>query len=327
MRIIVTGAQGFVGLNVVRRLASDGHEVIAIGRRRPDDWVTRFLRGFENRVEHRIADLSHEGSLSAVLTDEPLDAIIHAAVVTATTIEVERDHARYLLDVNISGTVEVLEAARQHSARMVYVSSPSAIGTTEGDQRITEDVALRPDSLYGISKMTSEAIVRRYASLYDMSTVSVRIAQPYGPGERATPSRVRTSPIQEWLLDATEGRPLVTGPLDRSRDWTFADDTARGLALAATTQNLSHDLYHLSYGRQVSIGDVIEILRGEFPALEIQDDPNPPDLNPNIIGPGRPPLDPSRFEADFGWSPDTGIEEGMRRYLDWWRDVRHDTTG
>jgi UDP-glucose 4-epimerase len=321
MAIIVTGAHGFVGLNVVRTLAVDGVDVIAIGRSEPDEWVTGFLEGVQSRVTHRMADLSQPGSLGDATRGLDVQAVVHAAVVTSTTPQVERDDALRIVSVNVGGTMEALDTAREHGApRFVYVSSPSAIGTTEPGVPMDEQIPKRPDSLYGITKDASEELVRRYSVIHGLSSASVRIAQPYGPGERATASRLRTSPIYEWLLAAQAGEPLVSGPLSRSRDWTYIGDTARGIAMLATAPSLEHDLYHLARSAKVTVGEVITEIRKQYPDAELIEDAGHPDLNPNIAGAAeREPLDTSRFRNDFNWVPETGIEDGMREYLSWWQ--------
>lgn len=325
MNIAVTGAHGFVGLNLVHRLAQEGHSLYAVGRHQPDSWVDIFLSDVASSVQHRQADLALPGELVAAMEDDTLDAVIHAAVITATTPGVERDNARGIVDVNVGGTMEALTLARRKGARrFVYISSPSAIGAAAGDGPIDEHVELNPASIYGITKMSSEYLVRRASEIYDLSTASVRIAQPYGPGERATQSRVRTSPIYEWLRDAGEEAPLPTGPLNRSRDWTYIEDTARGIGLLATAENLQHDLYHLGTGRQISVGDVIAALKVEFPNLRTDMNPPADVLNPNIAGGTRGPLDVSRFRSEFAWAPDTGIDEGMRQYMRWWKQFQVD---
>ena len=320
MDIAVTGAHGFVGLNVVRTLAEQGHTVYAIGRSAPDQWVTAFLDGLHG-VQHLVADVSKPGELTGALGGQSLDAVVHAAVVTATTLQVEREDAARIVHVNTGGTIEALEAAKSSGAtRFVYVSSPSAIGNGTADATMDEAIEKRPDSLYGISKDASEEITRRYGRLHGLSVASVRIAQPYGPGERATASRVRTSPIYEWILDVEAGRELPAGPLDRSRDWTYIDDTARGIAELATAEILNHDLYHLARSAPVTVGEVIEQIRAAYPDIYWNENPASEDLNPNIAGSSaRKPLDSSRFGAEFGWAPETGIVDGMRRYLGWWK--------
>lgn len=321
MAVVVTGAHGFVGLNVVRELASRGVETLAVGRSETDAWVTRFLSDVASSVTHVGADLSIPGALSTAIGDVPVSAVVHAAVVTATTPQVEREDSLRIVSVNIGGTMEALDLARRKRAdRFVYVSSPSAFGGVEVAGLVDESVEKRPESLYGITKDASEELVRRYGAIHGLSTASVRIAQPYGPAERATSSRLRTSPIYEWLVAIEAGEPLVTGPLDRSRDWTYIDDTARGLADVALAASLAHDLYHLARSQKVTVGAVIDEFRAAYGNVDVIEDPDHPDLNPNIAGPAeRRPLDSSRFRKDFGWAPETGIHDGMREYLEWWR--------
>ncbi len=323
MKILVSGARGFVGINVARSLALAGHDVIAVDRSPEDRWVREFLRGLEPRIVQVSADLSMPGALEGALPDSPVDACVHAAVITATTVDVEVKHARDIVDSNVGGTVEMLQTALARGARrFVYVSSPSAFGNADATSLIAEDVGTNPGSLYGITKLASELIVERWGELQPVETVSVRIAQPYGPGERATNARVRTSPIWEWLRDIEKGEPLPTGPQDRSRDWTYVEDTARGIATLATSATLGHNLYHLSTGKDVRIAEVIEAFEAAIGPISIDESPPADALNPNISGEGRQPLDPHRFEGEFGWRPSTGIADGLSRYVTWWTEFK-----
>jgi nucleoside-diphosphate-sugar epimerase len=319
MRVAVTGAQGFVGMNVVRKLAIGSHDVLAVGRNELDVWVRAFLSDIEYRVAWRRADLRQRGALAHSLATDAVDVLIHAAVITATTSDVERGESLDIVAVNVGGTMEALDAARLHRCRrFVYVSSPSAIGQVDATGPLREDVVTNPDTLYGITKRASEQLVERYGTIHDLSTVSARISQPYGPGERATPSRLRTSPIYEWVQAARRGAPLVTGPRDAARDWTYVDETARGLVMLGTAPKVAHPLYHLGVGKQASVGEVLDILRAAYPDLTWDDRPDAPGLNPNIAGPvRRSPLSSDRLTTEFGWKPSIDIEEGMRRYLSW----------
>jgi UDP-glucose 4-epimerase len=319
MRCVVTGGLGFVGSNVVRMLAVQGHDVLAVGRSEPDAWIRRLLRGVEQHVAFRIADLGTPGALAQALNDDACDVVIHAAVITATTAQVERDEALSIVNVNVNGTMEALDLARRkESQRFVYLSSPSAIGPVAAEKPLDEDVVPQPNTIYGITKLASEQLVRRYGEIHSLSAASARIAQPYGPGERATPSRPRTSPIYEWLEAAARDEVVVSGPPHVERDWTWIEETAQGIALLALAPQLRHDLYHLSRGRMTAVGEVIAILRDTYPTLRIDERPDAPGLNPNIAGLARRwPLDSSRFNNEFGWSPTTSIVDGMRAYLAW----------
>lgn len=324
MEVLVTGARGFVGLNLAKTLARRGATVWAVDRSPVDGWVESFLADESDSVRHLVADLSKEGDLMGALPVSSLDAVVHAAVITATTDDVERRDAREIVDVNAGGTIEALHVAVATNARrFVYVSSPSAIGETDVDGPVDESVVPHPTTLYGITKFASEQIVQRWAVLYDdLEAASVRIAQPYGPGERATAARVRTSPIWEWLRDARPGVMLPTGPLDRQRDWTFVGDTAEGIARLVAAEHIPHHLYHLGSGQNVSVEQVFNMLQASVGNLTYDPEPDRDALNPNIAGPGRPPLDVSRFASDFGWKPDTPFSLGMDHYIRWWDKFR-----
>lgn len=322
MNVLVTGGRGFVGLNIARTLAEHGASVWIADRGPVDRWVETFLENASS-IRHLTVDLSVNGQLDDALTGVMLDAVVHAAVVTATTETVEREQARDIIDSNVGGTIEALDVAAGRGARrFIYVSSPSAIGDVPSDGPVAEDVIPKPGSLYGITKLASEQIVSRWADIHELETASVRIAQPYGPGERATTSRIRTSPIWEWLRDAGRGEPLPTGPLDRARDWTFVEDTAGGVARMVTADSLPHRLYHLGTGSDVTVADVLRALESRYGALDHDLDPPADALNPNISGPGRSPLDVRRFAGDFDWQPRTTIADGMQHYFDWWEGFR-----
>jgi UDP-glucose 4-epimerase len=310
-------------MNIARSLAMRGHDVWTVDRGPRDSWIEHYLRTGADRIRHLSVDLAKHGELASAQLPPELDAIVHAAVITATTEVVERNEARDIVDSNVGGTVETLQLAVARSAmRFVYISSPSAIGEVDSELPVAESVVPRPSSLYGITKFASEQIVERWAELYELEAASVRIAQPYGPGERVTGARLRTSPIWEWLRDASVGEQLPTGPVDRARDWTFVEDTAEGIVRILEADTIPNNLYHLGLGMQSTVEAVVEKLESSYGPLNINLEPGVDELNPNIRGHGRPPLDVARFESDFGWKPGTTIDVGMDRYIAWWEEFR-----
>ena len=319
MHVLVSGAAGFVGLNVARQFARAGDDVLAVSRNPPDAWAIAFLADVAAHVCWRLADLTQPGALASALTDDVFEAVIHAAVVTATTAAVEREQSVEIVQANIGGTLEALDVARRHACRrFVYVSSSSTLGPLRAGHPADESALAQPDSLYGITKHASELLTRRYGVVHGLSTVAVRIAQPYGPGERPTASRQRTSPLWEWLDAAARGVTLATGPLEVARDWTWIEEIARGIVELAHAATPQHDLYHLSVGKLFSVGEALDTLRAAYPALRYDIAPGPDQLNPNIADTTpRAPLDATRFRNEFGWEPRVELGEGLRRYLGW----------
>lgn len=318
MRVVVTGSNGFVGMHIVQELLRRGHEVLGVARQPPDAWV-RAIHG--TTVPTRIVDLRQRGQLQASMAGAAFDALIHAAVITATLPQVERDDALEIVDVNTNGLLDALDTARRAGVRrFVNISSPAALGNVSDDP-LTEDARPYPITLYGITKHSGELLTARYAAIHGLSATSVRIAQPYGPGERATASRARTSPLRDWLEAAVQGQPLVAGDLTRERDWTWVGDTARGLVDVALAEQVAQPLYHLSVGRLWPVSAALDLIRSAFPDVQIDTTPDAPMLNPNLVAPTRAPLDATRLRAEMGWTPQVLLDAGLPRYIDWWRSI------
>lgn len=317
-RVLVTGAAGFVTLNVVRALAARGHEVVAFDRRPPDD-AARSYAG--SSVRWVVGDVREADVLGRAFKTSAAEVVVHGAAVTATTPEWERERAADVLGVNVLGTINTLGAA--HAAgvrRAIVVSSASAIGPREsGESFIPEGAPAAPRDLYGISKRTLEMVAERLAALHSLPVVSVRLSQPYGPMERPSPDRAALSPIAEWITAAQEGRFLTTPSLEITKDWIYVDDVAEAFARLVEARELRHTLYNLGLGESVSVGQVMEHIRRAWPRIEVSVMPNwrP---NPNLAGDRlRPPLAMTRLAEDVGFRPQFSIERGIARYAGWVR--------
>ena len=317
-RVLVTGAAGFVTLNVVRALAARGHEVVAFDRRPPDD-VARAYAGAA--VRWSVGDVRETDLLGRVFKTSAAELVVHGAAVTATTPEWERDRAGDVFGVNVIGTINTLTAA--HAAgvrRVIVVSSASAVGPREpGEVVIPEGAAAAPRDLYGISKRTLEMVAERLSALHSLPVVAVRLSQPYGPMERPSPDRAALSPIAEWVMAAQEGRFLTTPSLDVTKDWIYIDDVAEAFARLVEARELRHTMYNLGLGESVSVARVMDNIRLAWPRIEVSVMPNwrP---NPNLAGDRvRPPLEMTRLANDVGFRPECSIERGIARYAAWLR--------
>ena len=317
-RVLVTGAAGFVTLNVVRALAARGHEVVAFDRRPPDE-VARIYAGAA--VRWSVGDVRDADVLGRVFKTSAAEVVIHGAAVTATTPEWERERAADVLGVNVLGTINALGAA--HAAgvpRVILLSSASAVGPREpGEPFIAEGAAAAPRDLYGISKRTLELVAERLAALHAVQVVMVRLSQPYGPMERPSPDRAALSPIAEWVTAAEEGRFLTTPGLEITKDWIYIDDVAEAFARLVEARELRHTLYNLGLGDSVTVREVMDNIRLAWPRIEVSVMPNwrP---NPNLAGDRlRPPLQMTRLAEDIGFRPQFSIADGIARYAAWLR--------
>ena len=317
-RVLVTGAAGFVTLNVVRALATRGHEVIGFDRRPPDDAARAYAGA---AVRWSVGDVRDTDVLGRVFKTSAAELVVHGAAVTATTPEWERDRAGDVLGVNVLGTINTLTAAHTAGVRRVIVlSSASAVGPREpGEAFIPEGAPAAPRDLYGISKRTLEMVAERLATLHSLPVVTVRLSQPYGPMERPSPDRAALSPIAEWVMAAQEGRFLTTPSLEITKDWIYVDDVADAFVRLVEARELRHSMYNLGLGESVSVARVMENIRLAWPRIEVSVMPNwrP---NPNLAADRvRPPLEMTRLAEDVGFRPEFSIESGIARYAAWMR--------
>ena len=317
-RVLVTGAAGFVTLNVVRALAARGHEVVAFDRRPPDDAARAYAGA---AVRWSVGDVRELEALTRILKTSAAEVVVHGAAVTATTPEWERERAGDVLGVNVLGTINALTAA--HTAgvrRAIVLSSASAVGPRDpGEEFIPEGASASPADLYGISKRTLEMVAERLAALHALPVIAVRLSQPYGPMERPSPDRAALSPIADWITAAEEARYLTTPSLEITKDWIYIDDVAEAFVRLVEARELRHTMYNLGLGESVSVRRVMDSIRLAWPAIEVSVMPNwrP---NPNLAGDRlRPPLAMTRLAEDVGFRPRFSIETGIARYAAWLR--------
>ncbi len=328
--IAVTGATGFIGTNIVRYLLENGYDVLGMDFEvsEANPLVEAYLEDGDGKITWIDVDLRDEERTREIATNYDLDGIIHAAVYTAVTPEMERDDPHGILETNIIGTVNVLELARLSDVnRFVYVSSSGVYGSTDDPNVPVTESAVDPyigmDNFYLTSKVSSERLVDRYATLFDMTACSVRIAAPYGPMERPTSTRFLMGPIYR-LLQLVNDEKLETvrvSGLAYVRDWTFAMDTAQGIVSALDAPESK--IYNVAGGVNYTLKEILDAAQ-RAPNLEFEwevvDDPDDADLVANV-GSLRGPLSILRAQNELGYEPHYSLERGIETYQDWWVDA------
>ena len=328
MATLVTGGTGFVGANIVRQLAREGHEVVSYDVAPPNDLVRSFISQWADHITFVEGDARDREAVEGLANSHSIDKIIHAVTYTVNQHDLEVARARDVVGINIGGLANVLELARiARVQRLLYVSSGSAYGMAAGtDQIYSEDMPVAPDSMYGITKYAGELITRRYGELYGLSTVSVRLSTPYGPMERVTGHRAVMSALYQWTGQVVRGEPLsVQGesvdPTD-GRDYTYVTDIARGLQTVLDAPQLSHDLYNLTAGLWLTYRDILAAVAEMAPDSR----PVPQASAENALGSatdsvtGRGPLSGHRLWQDLGWQPQYDLRAGLADYLQWRRE-------
>jgi len=318
MTIMVTGAGGFVGLNLVERLLDGGHGVVGFSR---DPLDATLMDGFAKRPgaltwvtgDVRDADLLHRTML-----DLGVRKLVHMAAITPNA-DRERQSAAEVIEVNLVGLANALTAAAKAGVeRVVYTGSIAVFGPQTPDGGVLDEAAPHdPRTLYAITKSTGEALVARLGELHGLDWVVGRLGRVFGPYEHDTGVRDTMSQIYQVTQCARTGRAVS---LERPcvKNWNYARDSAADLDVLLTAQTLPHRVYNLGAPQAWSLADWCARLAdrlGEFHfsvGPEAQDDAAAIDLwGPRDGG----LLSWQRFEADFERPPPLGMDAAFDDYM------------
>jgi nucleoside-diphosphate-sugar epimerase len=315
--ILLTGATGFVIANLARHLSAAGHEVLAADLNSPDAPLREFVSA--GTVTFRQVDVTDRDAVRDLLIESRPTRVVHGAAITSIPPEVERARFLRTVEVNVTGTLNILEAAREaRVGRVVVVSSGSIYGARPDLAPITEEDPARPVELYPVTKWAAEALARRFAEVHDMDIAVTRLASPFGPFERDTRSRPLLSSIREWTVAALRGESVcVLGPALPPRDSVYVVDIASGIATVLLAKQLPHRVYNVGWGRITAADDVLEALRRLFPGLRVERRPEEP--SPWSASPARGPLSIDRLRQDLGWTPRYDLQSGLAAYVEWAR--------
>jgi UDP-glucose 4-epimerase len=299
---IVTGGAGFIGSHVVDRLLDAGVEVTAL-----DDLSTGSRENLASALERGArleeADVRDADAMRELLQNGRPGVVYHLAAqvsVTRSVREVEFD-----ADVNVRGTATVLEAARLAGVpRFVYVSTGGALYGEADHVPTPEDAPIRPDAPYGQSKWAGELYCDLYERLHGMSTVTLRLANIYGP--RQDPhGEAGVVAIFSGRLRQGEA-PTVFGDGHQTRDYVYVADVAEAV-LAAGASDVRGAL-NISRGRQTSVLELVDALGALEPGADFTPEHAPPRPGESQ----RSCLDPSRAKRELGWRSETELPDGLR---------------
>jgi UDP-glucose 4-epimerase len=303
-RVLVTGGAGFIGSHLVDALAARGDRVIVV-----DDLSVGSRANLANAkgVELEVCDILDGDRLTRLCAG--VDLVFHLATqcVRVSLFDPERVHR-----VNTEGTLRMLLAAKAAGVgRVVYVSSSEAYGSAQRAP-MAEDHPCAPTTIYGASKLAGEHYTLAFYQVHGLPAVVVRPFNTYGP--RSHFEGASGELIPKFVVRALAGeRPIVFGDGEQTRDFTYVDDTVRGMLLASESPGLIGRAVNIARGEEVSVNRIARLV------LEAC---GRPDLTPEH-GPVRP-ADVRRHYADISiarrelwFEPAVGIEEGIRRYVTW----------
>jgi UDP-glucuronate 4-epimerase len=326
MRVLVTGAAGFIGFNVSRRLLARGDTVIGLDN--VNDYYSVALK------RDRLAELGRDGAfrllevdfgdnraLTAALEGQAFDRIVHLGAQAGVRYSIENPHA--YAHSNLVGHLNMVEVARRRAVEhFVYASSSSVYGGNESLPFRVEDRVDHPLSLYAATKKADELMSETYANLYRLPQTGLRFFTVYGPWGRPD--------MALWLFTKAilAGEPIdVFGEGNMRRDFTYIDDIVTGVvscldnpppddgAQKAGGSRAPHRLYNIGNHRSEELTTMIAILeeacgrKAEKRLLAMQ----PGDVRDTYA-------DISAIQRDLGFAPTTGIAEGIPKFVAWYRD-------
>ena len=302
MKVLVTGGAGFIGSNVVKLLLNEGHDVVVL-----DNLSSGYrcnLSPFPS-VEFVEGDVRDHQIVSKVM--QGVEVVFHLAASVGNVRSIE--HPVQDSEINVIGTLHVLEAARHAGVHKVVFSSSAGIFGELKYLPIREDHPVEPDSPYGASKLAAEKLCLAYAKLYDLEAICLRYFNVYGVNQRYD-AYGNVIPIFAHRL--LHRLPLIIyGDGEQTRDFANVRDVARANLLAAQAEGLS-GAFNIANGTAITINRLAELLR-DAGGIDTGVEYAPPrkgDVR-------HSKADISAARQALGYEPTVGIVEGLAEYMEW----------
>ncbi|QDT56687.1 UDP-glucose 4-epimerase [Caulifigura coniformis] len=314
-RVVVTGGLGFIGSNLVLRLAGEGAEATVIDLPDPEcagDF--RHLGPVADRVTVIRADLSLPGDWRRAI--ENAEVVFHLAGQVSHSASMSDPVAD--LRHNCGSLLQVLEAARaaRTSPRLVFASTRQVYGRAIA-LPVRESHPLRPPDVNGVHNVAGEEYLRLYREVHGLQSTTIRLANTYGP--RMDLRHAGRGVLNVFLARALLGQPItIFGDGSQKRDINHVDDVVEALLLAARVNQAGP--FHLGSPVPATLSDFLQALQTRLP-VEVSHQPFPPELEAIDIGDSH--CDIAAFQAATGWSPATPLDEGLARTIKWFLSNPH----
>jgi len=295
MRALVTGGSGFIGSHVVDSLRARGVQV------RVFDMV---MPTFREDIEFYHGSLLDLEALRMAMSG--IDVVYHLAAIADVKDVYEDPH--YSESINVRGTINILEAARRSKLERFIYGSTTWVYSEATEQYVDEHTPLRaPSHLYTATKMASEFYCQSYSKLYNLPVTILRYGIPYGP--RARDGAV----VPIFVRKALKGEPLtIAGDGSQFRKFVYVEDLAEGNVLALKSVG-KNKIYNLDGTEKVTIKAIAECIQRLIGDVKIEHVPaRPGDFSGKEVS-------SQRAKTDLGWEPKVSFEEGLRRYIEWYR--------
>ncbi len=302
-RILVTGAAGFIGSHLVRKLIEQGGHIIALLRLSSDLWR---IQDVLDKIEVHHGDLNDVSADALKAKIKGVDIVYHLG---AAGVDQSGRDPTSIIRVNVVGTLALLQLARDlNAARFVYSGSCFEYGA---GSRLREDARLVPPNEYAVSKISAGVLTELFFRKYGLATVHLRPFTVYGPFE--SPQRL----IPHVIRGAFEGHDIKLTGGKQTRDMVFIDDAVEGFLAAGSKPKVAGHIFNLATGNEMSVkeislaivklmGDRVKILFGTQPYRESE--------VWSLSG------DPVKAKKILGWKAMTSLREGLQKTIQWFKE-------
>jgi nucleoside-diphosphate-sugar epimerase len=314
LKLLVTGGAGFIGSHLVKGLLARGDSVRIL-----DDFSSgkrENLEGLEGDFEVVEGDVRDTARARAAC--EGVEGILHEAAVASVPLSIEDPRRTH--EVNVDGTLRLLIAARDLGIRRFVLASSSSVYGDRPEPVKAEDLPLDPRSPYAVSKLAAEEYTLVFSHVYGLQTVALRYFNIYGP--RQDPGSTYAAVVPRFATSLLEGKaPTIFGDGGQTRDFTYVEDVVRANLLALECPpEACGKAYNVACGHATSVNELFRALREEIggDAVKLKPLHQPPqkgDVRDSLAS-------IAAAREGLGFVPAVGIEEGLRRTVEWYRSRR-----
>ena len=309
-RVLVTGADGFIGSHLAERLVREGADVHCLALYNSFSsagWLDTVEPDVREHMSVHFGDVRDSGRMSDLI--EQADIVFHLAALIAIPYSYQAPQS--FVDTNVSGTLNVLEACRRHAVAKVILTSTSEVYGTPDVIPITEDHPLQAQSPYAATKVAGDQLGLSYAASFGLNVAVLRPFNTYGPRQSMR------AVIPTVLAQMQAGRAEIhLGSLHPRRDFTFVADTVDGFVRSAEADTQPGEVIQLGTGQAVSVGELVEMCRSITGStariIEVDERIRPEASEVQVLL-----SDPTRAAARLGWSPTTTLEQGLQLTAQW----------
>jgi UDP-glucose 4-epimerase len=259
MKVLITGGAGFVGTNLSIKLSEIGHEVKIF-----DDLSTGLMQNIPKDTQFIEASILDIDKLQSVA--KGIEVIVHLGARGSVPRSIKDPVATH--NVNSTGTLNVLEAARNNGSHYIFSSSSSVYGSNVILPK-NEDMVLRPITPYAASKMSGEALSLAYSKSYALPISTFRFFNIFGPWQR--PDHEYAAVLPKWISKCLSGDEIeIFGDGEQTRDFTYVGTVVQIITSSILNKVLHPEPVNLAYGNKISLNQVVELLRKNFPDLKVK---------------------------------------------------------